>query len=62
MREKLLILLHSNLLCLEFSINALNERIEEQAEQLKILNDKFVDLSSQIHSNTQLRAETDRQR
>ncbi|CAF1401674.1 unnamed protein product, partial [Adineta steineri] len=43
-------------------INALNEMIEQQSEELKTLKENCLSLNSQIDSNAILQAETERQR
>ncbi len=45
-----------------FSINAMQELIEQQTEQLKTLNEKYLDLSSQVDSHVQLQADVDKQK
>ena len=61
-RNKLFIRIYSNQIFFEFSINLLHELIEQQTEQLKALNQKCLDLSSQIDSHAELQAEVDRQK
>jgi hypothetical protein len=40
----------------------LQELIEQQTEQLKTLNEKYLDLSSQVDSHVQLQADVDKQK